>query len=68
MFGHWKLKARKPAARATTMVRIQKRRDDRADADDPRRALLRAAVRSARARAAGGNEGPRSMLFIWRWY
>ena len=40
---------------------------DRA-ASGGRRAARRAALRSARARAAGGTAGPRSIPFIWRWY
>lgn len=67
---HCRLKPRKPMTAAIAKLRTQKRvvnaPDDLVGSLDLRCAL-RAALRSARSLAAGGNCGPLSMPFIWRW-
>ena len=66
MFGHWMLKATKPAATAIRVETITKRRVNAKVGGSEALAARRWAFRSARALAAGGSCGPRSMLRIMR--
>lgn len=66
MFGQRRLNATKPAAIAMSIVTIMKRDVKAYVGGTDARAALLCAFRSARAFAAGGSAGPRSMLRIMR--